>query len=59
MKLRSTLLALALVGGAAGAAAAAPAPSFALPFLEDDYASALQQARARQVPIFLDAWAPW
>ena len=30
-----------------------------LPFVEDDYARALAQARARNVPIFLEAWAPW
>jgi hypothetical protein len=30
-----------------------------LPFVEDDYARALEQARARNVPIFLEAWAPW
>ena len=30
-----------------------------LPFIEDDYSRALAQARARNVPIFLEAWAPW
>jgi hypothetical protein len=30
-----------------------------LPFVEDDYPRALEQARARNVPIFLEAWAPW
>ena len=37
----------------------APEARAALPFVEDDYASALEQARARNVPIFLEAWAPW
>ncbi len=30
-----------------------------LPFIEDDYPAALAQARQRQVPIFIEAWAPW
>jgi hypothetical protein len=30
-----------------------------LPFVEDDYARALGEARARKLPIFADAWAPW
>jgi hypothetical protein len=37
----------------------APAAKLAVPFLEDDYSKALAQARARQVPIFIEAWAPW
>jgi len=27
--------------------------------VSDDYAKALAQARARGVPVFVDAWAPW
>lgn len=30
-----------------------------LPFIADDYAQALAQAKAKNVPIFVDAWAPW
>lgn len=30
-----------------------------LPFIENDYAKALQVARTKNVPIFVDAWAPW
>jgi hypothetical protein len=30
-----------------------------LPFIDDDYSRALAEARARHVPIFLEAWAPW
>jgi len=30
-----------------------------LPFIEDDYPRALAEARARKVPLFVDAWAPW
>ena len=40
----------------------APAVSAAgavVPFIEDDYPRALAQARARNLPIFLEAWAPW
>jgi hypothetical protein len=37
----------------------APEARAKLPFVEDDYARALEQARARNVPIFLEAWAPW
>ncbi len=31
----------------------------AVPFIDDDYPKALAQARARNLPIFLEAWAPW
>ena len=34
-------------------------PSMALPFIEDDYAKAVARARAKNIPIFADAWAPW
>ena len=40
----------------------ATAPLFAssgLPFVEDDYAKALAEARARKLPLFIEAWAPW
>jgi outer membrane biogenesis lipoprotein LolB len=30
-----------------------------LPFLENDYAAAVARAKAKDVPIFVDAWAPW
>ena len=30
-----------------------------LPFIEDDYARALAEARARKLPLFIEAWAPW
>lgn len=38
--------------------AAPPSPK-ALPFLENDYPKALAEARARKLPLFIDAWAPW
>ncbi|XXF78720.1 thioredoxin family protein [Myxococcaceae bacterium GXIMD 01537] len=31
----------------------------ALPFIEDDYAGALAQAKAKGLPLFVDTWAPW
>jgi thiol:disulfide interchange protein len=30
-----------------------------LPFIEDDYARALAEARRTKRPLFVDAWAPW
>ena len=34
-------------------------PARALPFIEDDYARALHEAKSRNVPLFVEAWAPW
>jgi hypothetical protein len=55
------LIPLVLAGTAALAAAAAPVPSDkpVLPWIEDDYGRALAEARAKKVPIFAEAWAPW
>ena len=57
----SSLLVVAL---AAAAPASRPAPPRAalpmvVPFIQDDYARALADARARGVPLFIEAWAPW
>jgi thiol-disulfide isomerase/thioredoxin len=60
-------LALIAAGSApVGSHAATPAtahPTSAsrsvLPFVENDYAKALAQARARKLPLFIDAGAPW
>ncbi len=61
-------LALALLAAAAAAAAApagalttteARADSRPLPFISDDYQRALGDARARSLPLFIEAWAPW
>ena len=30
-----------------------------LPFIDDDYARALAQAKKEHKPIFVEAWAPW
>jgi len=71
MNPRSVLLvaALALVPACAFAAAPAPAthPSatkttgrpLVFPFIHDDYAKAIADAKAHKVPMFVDAGAPW
>jgi hypothetical protein len=38
------------------------APLFAkdvLPFIDNDYSKAIAQAKAKNLPLFVDAWAPW
>jgi hypothetical protein len=30
-----------------------------LPFIDDDYANAVTRAKAKNVPLFVEAWAPW
>jgi hypothetical protein len=47
------LLPLLLVLGALSARAES------LPFVKDDYVKAVAQAKAKNVPIFVEAWAPW
>jgi hypothetical protein len=58
---------LALCAAATTSAQAAPAakpgakpglPSV-LPFVQDNYPRALADARARHVPLVVEAWAPW
>jgi hypothetical protein len=51
--MRTLLLALALLAAAPAVAAGS------LPFVADDYATALADARARNVPLVVDVWAPW
>jgi len=43
------------------AAAAAPALGTAAGprWISDDWPRALAEAKARKVPVFVDAWAPW
>ena len=50
--------ALALTGALAFVSAAPAAPREVLPWV-DDYSKAVAQARAKNVPIFVEAWAPW
>jgi hypothetical protein len=41
-------------------AAVSPAKaSLVVPFIEDDYVRALAEAKQRNVPLFVEAWAPW
>jgi hypothetical protein len=30
-----------------------------LPFIQDNYGAALSEAKQRNVPIFVEVWAPW
>jgi|RhiMetdeSRZDD1v2_1073273.scaffolds.fasta_scaffold437546_2 hypothetical protein len=38
---------------------AAPAAQKVLPFIQDDYPAALAKARELELPLFIEAWAPW
>jgi len=41
-------------------AAAIPAMAKeALPFIENDYGKAIARAKTENLPLFVDAWAPW
>ena len=51
--MRRTLLAVALL------LAALSARGETLPFIEDDYTKAVARAQAKNIPIFVEAWAPW
>ena len=41
--------------------AASPAPRRlgVLPFVHDDWPKALADAKARDLPLFVESWAPW
>ena len=52
------MLASAPAGGAAIAAPEA-ARGMVVPFIQDDYARALAEAKAKKLPLFIEAWAPW
>ncbi len=55
----SALCAGPAAAGLTTGAAALASDTRPLPFLSDDYAKALGEARARQLPLFIEAWAPW
>jgi hypothetical protein len=65
MKRVAIFLALGAAGSFASAARLAPGTADVssdvrpLPFVADDYARALAEARARGLPLFIEAWAPW
>ena len=58
-RLPSVLLFLGAAGAASALSDAAGAPRPVLPFVEDDYAGAMQKAQAKKLPVFVEAWAPW
>jgi hypothetical protein len=58
MTLAALTLLLAL-GAAAAPTPAEPEDAPRLPFIADDYGRALAEARARSLPLFIEAWAPW
>jgi hypothetical protein len=35
------------------------APAATAGFVADDYPKALAEAKARRLPLFVEAWAPW
>jgi hypothetical protein len=60
----ASLLAALLLAPAPAATASRHQPAAmharsVLPFISDDYAKALQVARARKLPLFIESWAPW
>ena len=57
-RLRS-LAVLALAAAPTLALAASGPARLVLPFIENDYPRALSEARAKKLPIFAEAWAPW
>ena len=55
----SAILAAA-IAGCAGSRGTHPGPGgMALPFIENDYAGAIAQAKAASLPVFVEVWAPW
>ena len=52
---------LLLASAPAGAAIAAPeaARGLVVPFIQDDYARGVAEAKAKKLPLFIEAWAPW
>jgi inner membrane protein len=60
VRMRSTRIAPLALAGVLAVVSPAPAASRSVfPWIEDDYGKAIAQARARNVPIFVEAWAPW
>jgi len=65
----ATLVTAALVVAPAGARAAAPAASAGgakkapahavVPFIDDDLERAKAEAKSRELPLFVESWAPW
>ncbi len=51
--------AVAATPARSGSAGSAAAPAMVVPWIHDDYTRAVAEARARKVPLFVEAWAPW
>lgn len=49
----------AFLSGCGPATDVRPPASPALPFIVDDYETAVEQARERELPLFVESWAPW
>jgi hypothetical protein len=58
LKLSTLVLASTVAPTVVMSAAAVTAPS-RLPFLENDFARARIAATRRQLPLFVEVWAPW
>ena len=50
---------MSMLATAALLLALAPAHKAALPFIDDDYGRALAEAKAKNLPLFIEMWAPW
>ena len=57
--MRWILLLIACATPPAARVETSPVAGGQLPFIEDDYARARDQARANKLPLFVEAWAPW
>ena len=55
MRIRNALLTGLLLTALAPLASAKEV----LPFIDNDYSKAIAHARAKNVPVFVEAWAPW
>jgi len=60
---RASLAAFVLAAAAFGCApkpqGAAVAAAAALPFIENDFAQAVERASGANLPLFVEVWAPW
>ena len=50
---------IAMAGCSGRTAPAAPVATAVLQFIADDFPRAQDEAKRRNVPIFVEAWAPW
>ena len=59
MSVAGLAIAIAGIPGCAAPPATKGIAREVLPFVEDNYARALSEAKARKLPIFVECWAPW